>query len=114
MIEQVVVTYCICDDVTQKLGIRDDLQCVMSTAEVMTFAIMSASIFYCDYKRCHLISKHFRFFRKILSYSRMLKRIKKIPENVWLCVFKVLSIVLRNRDKLSGIFFDPFEHPTVG
>ena len=42
---QITLIYCICDDCVSYLGIKDDPQCKMSTAEVMTLAIASAKFF---------------------------------------------------------------------
>jgi hypothetical protein len=77
MLDQTIVIYCICDEVSKILKTRDDIQCKMTSAEVMTFAILSATLFGCDYKRTLLISKFHRYFRKILSHSQLVRRIIK-------------------------------------
>jgi len=58
MLDQAIVVYCVCDEAVKSLGIRDDVQCRMTSAEVMAFAIMSAMLFGCDYKRARLIAMH--------------------------------------------------------
>ena len=42
MNEQIIDTYCVCDEITKLLGIKDDAQCRMTNAEIITFAIYSA------------------------------------------------------------------------
>jgi hypothetical protein len=37
MDEQAVAIFCICDEVTKYLGIKDDPQCKMSTSELRTY-----------------------------------------------------------------------------
>ena len=62
MINQVITIFCVCDEVAQTFGIRDDPKCKMTTSEVMTFALTSGLYYGCDYKKCRLVCKHFSFF----------------------------------------------------
>ena len=75
MLDQVIVTYCICDEVTKALNIKDDIQCKMSSAEIMTFVLMSATIYGCNYQRTRLIACVHHYFPKILSISQLVRRI---------------------------------------
>jgi len=50
MIDQMIITYCICDEVVKTFNIKDDIQCKMSTAEIMTFAITSAILYGGNYR----------------------------------------------------------------
>lgn len=107
MLDQAVVTYCICDEVTKYLGIEDDSQCRMTTAEVMTFAIISATMFGCDYKRTRLIAGYNHYFANILSHSRLVRRIHQIPDEVWFIVFSALKLFLRDK-KCNEFIVDSF------
>lgn len=98
MNEQAVAIFCICDEVAKYLGLRDDPQCKMSTSELMTFAILSARYFQADYKKTRLISLHLKFFDKILSFSRIIRRIHAIPQETWMIVFYVLRMYLQKTD----------------
>ena len=62
MLDQTIVIYCICDEVSKSLNIKDDSQCKMSTTEVMTFSIMSAMIYGCNYKITRIVAKANRYF----------------------------------------------------
>jgi hypothetical protein len=75
----------------------------MSTAEVMTFTIMSAMIYGCDYLKTRLVAKNHRYFTKILSHSQLVRRIHQIPEQVWYMVFNALQLLLRNKDNTNFI-----------
>ena len=99
MRDQAIVIYCICDEITKFLGIKDDIQCQMSSAEIMTFALLSGTVFNCNYKRMKLISKYLKFFKKVLSYSRIVQRIHLIPESAWMMVFAALQVFLRNKNR---------------
>ena len=80
MLDQTVFIYCVCHEACLSQKIKDDPQCLMNTAEVMTFAIMAASICHGEYRRTHLIAKHYGFFTKILSRSQLTRRIHKVPQ----------------------------------
>ena len=41
MIQEAVVIYCVVDEIIQMSNHQDDIQCKMSTPEVVTFAILS-------------------------------------------------------------------------
>ena len=98
MLDQVIVIYCICDEVSKTLGIKDDPQCKMTSAEVMAFAIISAVLFGCDYKRTRLIAKCYHYFQKILSHSQLNRRIHQIPDHAWVMIFMTLQLFLRNKE----------------
>lgn len=110
MIDQIITIYCICDEVCKVFELRDDPQCKMSTPEVMAFSIISAHSYGCNYRFTRLISIHLRLFSKILSLSQLVRRIHKIPIQVWVMVFSALQIFLRN--KTNNIFIvDSFPVP---
>ena len=62
MNEQAVAIFCICGEVVKYFGLKDDIQCKMTTSELMTFALLSATHFQCDYKKTRLVSLTFKFF----------------------------------------------------
>ena len=98
MLDQVTVIYCICDEVVKALNIKDDSQCQMSSSEIMTFALMSAMLYGCDYRKTRLVASVLRYFNKILSHSRLVKRIHKIPSQAWYMVFFSLQVFLKNKE----------------
>jgi hypothetical protein len=95
---EIVVIYCICDEVVKYFGIKDDPQCKMSCSELVTFALLSAKYFQCDYKRTRLIALNLKYFRKVLSCSQLIRRLHSIPEGVWMTVFYILRMYLHNTD----------------
>ena len=99
MLDQAIVIYCICDEVVKSMNVKENQGCKMSTAEVMTFAILSAQLFGCDYRKTRLITLHQRYFSKILSHSQLVRRIHQIPELMWRLCFAALQLVLRNKNE---------------
>lgn len=98
MNEEVVGIFCICDEVVKCFGLIDDPQCKMSTAEVMTFALIAGTYFRGDYRLTRLVSTSCKFFPKILSLSRLVRRIHQIQESIWWIIFKTLQMYLRSPD----------------
>lgn len=94
MDQQAIEIYCICDEVIKCFGIVDDPQCKMSTCEVMTFALLSATHFCGEYKKTRLASIACRYFSKILSFSRLVRSIHIIPEYIWMTVFAIQKMFL--------------------
>lgn len=99
MLDQMIVIYCICDEVTKTLRLADDVQCKMTTAEVMTFALSAAMLYKGDYRLSHLISRHSGYFKNILSISQLVRRIHAVSESAWQCAFLALKVFLANKDQ---------------
>ena len=98
MDEQAIGIFCICDEVIKCFGILDDPQCKMSTAEVATFALISATQHQGNYRTTRLVSAYHRYFSKILSHSRLVRRIHAISEAIWHMILKALQMYLRKPD----------------
>jgi len=103
MLDQTIVIYCICDEITKALNIKDDPQCKMSIAEVMTFALMAATLFGGDYRRTHFMARHHRYFPNLLSHSRLVRRIHNTPDHVWTLAFLALRLFLRDKKQKTFI-----------
>jgi len=96
MIDQIITIFCICDEAVKCINFQDNSQYKMSTSEVMTFAITSALVYGCDYKKSRLVCSNFKFFKKILSHSQLVRRVHQIPNCLWYMVFYSLQVYLRN------------------
>lgn len=95
MNQQAIAIFCICDEAVKYFGLRDDPQCKMTNSEIMTFALLSATHFQCNYRKTRLVSLTLKFFSKILSLSRIVRRLHSIPEEVWMTVFYVFQMYLK-------------------
>lgn len=91
-----VAIYLICDEVVNFFGIIDDPQSKMTSSEIMTFALFSALHFQCDYKKTRLVAHHLKFFKNILSNSRLLRRLHAIEEKVWIVIFYLIRMCLKH------------------
>jgi hypothetical protein len=70
----------------------------MSTAEVMTFAILAGTHYKGDYRFTRLACRSHRYFTNLLSLSRLVRRIHAIEEALWLFVFAALRLYLKKDD----------------
>jgi hypothetical protein len=85
----IITAYVIADEVIRVLKIQDDLQSKMSNAEIITFAIFSAKFFSGNFKMARYCCQKMNLFPKLLSNSRMNRRIHKISSHCWETIFRL-------------------------
>ena len=99
--------YVICDEILKALHVEDDHQAQMSNAEIMTFALIAAKFFRGNHKFCRYLCKRLGFFPKILSGSRINRRLHLISWDVWHAVFRLLALCFKG-DHGGGFAVDSF------
>lgn len=90
-----ITVYVISDKVLRILGPKDDPQSKMSNAEIVTFSLIAAKFFSGNYKMAQYICKKLRLFKNVLSHSRLIRRIHKIPINCWHAIFRFLALIFK-------------------
>lgn len=108
MIDYATVVYVISDDLLRTLKFKDDPQVHMTNAEVITFAILSAKLFYGNFKRARFICKELKLFKNILSNSRLNRRIHAIPLDVWMGISRLLALIFIQNDADNEYSIDSF------
>jgi hypothetical protein len=103
-----ITVYVISHEILRLLEIEDDLQSEMSNAEVITFTILAAKYFSSNHKMTRYICEKLRFFPKILSHSRLNRRIHKIPWSCWQAIFRFLSLIFKRTIKNQYFAVDSF------
>lgn len=103
--------YVIADEILRFLNIQDDFQSYMTKAEIITFAILSAKFFYGNYKMARYMCQKLRLFPKILSNSRLNRRIHNIPWNCWHFLFHFISIIAKKSEETCYFAVDSFPVP---
>lgn len=83
MTYQIILIYCVCDDLLKVFNVRDDSQVKMSTAEVMSVVLIAALLFYGNHDRARLILKAQGFFPNMLSKSQLNRRLHAIDPAIW-------------------------------
>ena len=83
---EIITIYVICDDYLKDMNYEDNEQAEITTAEVMTIALVSARLF----KNCLEHSREFlieeSYIHKV-SESRLNRRLHAIAEGIWLGLF---------------------------
>ena len=104
----VVMAYVIADEVVRILKIQDDPQSIMSNAEVITFAIVTAKFFSGNFKMARYSCQKMNLFPKLLSNSRLNRRIHKISWNCWETIFRLLALLAKNDANACYFAVDSF------
>lgn len=91
MPEEIIAIYCLCDDVCKALRVRDDRQAQMTTAEVMTTALVAAWLFGGNLEAARGFLQAEGYIPKMLGASRLNRRLHRIPEGVWRVLVYVLG-----------------------
>ena len=92
MDEQIIATYCLCDDLLQAIHHHGDAQCQMSDAEVMTTACIAALCFRGNHESARLMLKQYGYIPNMLSKSRFSRRLHRL-QGLFIILFKLLGQV---------------------
>ena len=96
---KIILIYCICDDFLSAFGLNDNKQCRMTSAEILTVAIVSALFFNGNFSRTRLILKHDGYIPNMLSESRLNRRLHEIDLCVWQSIFHAISEVFHKNNQ---------------
>lgn len=91
MQEEIITLYVVCDEVLQAFGVTDDPQATMTTAEVMTTALVAARFFGGCLEHSRAMLKEEDYIPCMLSKSRFNRRLHAIPESLWQAVLAVVA-----------------------
>ena len=108
MDEDVIKIYVVCDDLLRAIGILDDPQAQMSNAELVSFAIISARLMNGNHQRTRWLCLNLKYFKKILSPSRINRRLHQLPIELWAILFRCLAHIFRQRAESLEFCIDSF------
>lgn len=108
---EIITIYVICDDYLKAMCFRDDDQADMTTAEVMTTAVVSARFFKNCLESARIFLKQEGYVPHMLSPSRLNRRLHRIPERVWLGLFYALAEVYHQLNDSLDYIVDSFPIP---
>jgi hypothetical protein len=91
---KVLITYIICDDLLHSLSFKDDPQCLMSTAEIMTVGIVSALFYGGNVQQARRFLDAPQYIPSMLSHSRLHRRLIGIPPDYWRAALFLISHIL--------------------
>lgn len=91
MHEKIITIYYLCDNFLAAWGQKEDPQAKMTTAEVMTVALVAATFFHGNQERSRVFLKTFGFLPRMLSKGRLNRRLHAIGEATWQALFALLG-----------------------
>ena len=103
----IVTCYCLCDDLLQALHHREDPQCQMSDAEVMTVALVAALFFGGNHALTLIFMTEQGYITKILSASRFNRRLHRVKD-LFLTLFAMLGAHWKDLNEESVYIIDSF------
>ena len=107
---QIIVIYCLCDDLLKAMMHREDSQCQMSDAEVMTVALVAMCYFSGNYHLSRLFLVEQGYIPRMLHKSRFSRRLHRVKPQ-FLTLFAVLAEVWKQSNP-DGIYaIDTFPVP---
>ena len=92
---KIIFLYCLADAISKALKMREDPQSKMTQAEIITFVMISALFYQGNYQMTHQVTQSCRYFSKLLSHSRLIRRIHQIDESVWLKIFAICRDLIK-------------------
>lgn len=104
MDDTITTIYCLCDDFLKAIGHRDDLQVVMSTAEVMTVPLVAATFFGANIDKTRLFLHEYGYVKKMLGKSRLNRRIHAIEPELWRVLFELLAEAFKERNSADQTY----------
>jgi hypothetical protein len=107
MDDQIVAIYCLCDDLLKALHHRDDPQCEMSDAEVMTTALVAARFLGGNYAHARRLLAGPRYMPHMLSKSRFHRRLSRLSAR-FQTLFEVLGRHWSARNAEAHYVIDSF------
>jgi hypothetical protein len=99
MEEEIIFIYCVCADLLDSLGILNDAQCKMNSAEVMTVAIAAALFFGGNFSKARFMLKSHKYIQNMLSESRLNRRMHEIDISIWQNIFRAIACSFSENEK---------------
>lgn len=110
MIDKIIAIYSIIDDILKLIGHQDDERRIMTDAEIITTAIVSALFFYSNLQKAMDFMKSSGLIKNMLSKSRFCRRIHRLSDMLD-DIFHQLGMLLKEINVSSEYIMDSFPIP---
>jgi hypothetical protein len=107
MDSQIVAVFCICDDILKALYHREDHQCWICDAEIMTIALVAALHFAGNQAKANRFLYEHGYIAHLLSRSRFNRRLHRLSNLFW-TVFYTLGETWKALNEHSIYIMDSF------
>ena len=91
MEDTITTTYYLCEEFLKAVGHRDDPQVRLSTAEVMSTALVAAAFFGGNIEKARSFLDEYAYIDKAISKSRFNRRLHAIDPHLWRALFDLLA-----------------------
>jgi len=98
MDDTITTTYCLCEEFSKAMGLSDDPQARMTTAEVMCVALVAATFFGGNIEKTRLFLWEYGYMKSMLSKSRLNRRLHAIDADLWQALFAMLAKLFKERN----------------
>jgi hypothetical protein len=105
---EIILIYSFCFDLLKLFKDQNDSQCKMNTAEVMTVVIIAGLYFGGNQALARRFLSTHKYIPKMLSESRLNRRLHKIDPAMWQIVFNSLKTLLKQSANLLEYVVDSF------
>ena len=96
MDDQIITIYVLCDETLRALGHREDAQCQVSDAEIMTMALVSAQFFHGNFETGCSALQIIGYMPRRLSRSQFNRRLHRLHQR-FAQLFALLSQVWKQQ-----------------
>ena len=96
MEDAITTTYYLCDEFLKTTGHRDDPQVRLSTAEVMTTALVAYAFFSGSIEKARSFLDEYGYIEKAISKSRFNRRLHAIDPCLWRTLFDLLAELFKH------------------
>ncbi len=90
MDDKIIATFCLCDDLLKAMHHREDRQCQMNDAEIMTTALIASLYFRGNHESARIMLKQHGYIPHMLSKSRLSRRLHR-SRTLFIVLFHLLS-----------------------
>ncbi len=108
---RITTIYCLCDDFLRAWGHRGAPQAKMTTAQVMTVALVAAALFGGNQERSRCFLQEHGYIRRVLSKGALNRRLHEVPEAIWQALFKLLADVHKQLNERQEYAVDSLPVP---
>ena len=106
MDDTITTIYCLCDDFLKATGYRDNPQVRLSTAEVMSVALLAAVFFSGNIEASRSFLDEYGYIPKAISKSRFNRRLHAVDPCLWRTLFDLLAEVFKHNNPDNSYVVD--------
>lgn len=98
MDDKIITTFCLCDDLLKAMHHREDYQCQMNDAEIMTTALTASLCFRGNHESARAMLQQHGYIPHMLSKSRFSRRLHRI-KGLFIVLFNLFAQIWKTLNK---------------